>query len=190
MTRHVHSLLLVDDNPIVLRGWRSQLRARTVEVFTATDRASSVAHVEQRSIDVAIVDQRLGSERGSDVISDILAVQPAIRAVLTSAELTVRDIAEAGRLGVEFFEKPDKIVDLVDLVESGAELPTPELIPMHHSIDMVVHFQILRVLKSKNNNLSEAAETLGLSRRGLQKKLRKRGIAPREREAIRVLRSR
>lgn len=175
MTRRLRSLLLVDDEVVVLRGWKLQLGIRQLDVFVATDRATAVAHAEQHDIDLAVVDQRLGADRGVEVISAVRAIRRESSSVLTSAQLETRDVWEAGSVGAKCMQKPHDIRVLVDLIEAGKEIPMPLLTPTEASIETVLKLHIGRVLLLHGNNVTEAAKSLGMTRRGMQKRLRKEG---------------
>jgi ActR/RegA family two-component response regulator len=129
-------------------------------------------------VDLAIVDQRLGCDRGSDVIAKLIEIDAAITAVLTSADLRHEDAYSAGRLGVRYCAKPSDLGALIAGIEAGIEVssgsdgvPTEEL-----TLEAIERRHVDRVLQHTGNNITRAAALLGLSRFGLQQKLRKLGI--------------
>jgi two-component system, OmpR family, KDP operon response regulator KdpE len=69
----VTSILVVDDEPQILRGLRTNLRARGYEVFTAPDGETALATAAKERPDLAIIDLGLPGIDGVEVIRGIRA---------------------------------------------------------------------------------------------------------------------
>ncbi len=67
------SVLVVDDEPQILRGLRTNLRARGYEVFTAPDGETALATAATERPDLAIIDLGLPGIDGIEVIRGIRA---------------------------------------------------------------------------------------------------------------------
>ena len=67
------SVLVVDDEPQILRGLRTNLRARGYEVFTAPDGETALATAAKERPDLAIIDLGLPGIDGVEVIRGIRA---------------------------------------------------------------------------------------------------------------------
>ncbi|MGB7806929.1 MAG: response regulator [Actinomycetota bacterium] len=67
------SVLVVDDEPQILRGLRTNLRARGYEVFTAPDGEAALAIAAKERPDLAIIDLGLPGIDGIEVIRGIRA---------------------------------------------------------------------------------------------------------------------
>ena len=67
------SILVVDDEPQILRGLRTNLRARGYEVFTAPDGEAALATAAKERPDLAIIDLGLPGIDGIEVIRGIRA---------------------------------------------------------------------------------------------------------------------
>ena len=67
------SVLVVDDEPQILRGLRTNLRARGYEVFTAPDGEAALATAAKERPDLAIIDLGLPGIDGIEVIRGIRA---------------------------------------------------------------------------------------------------------------------
>jgi two-component system, OmpR family, KDP operon response regulator KdpE len=67
------SILVVDDEPQILRGLRTNLRARGYEVITAADGEAALATAARERPDIAIVDLGLPGIDGVEVIRGIRA---------------------------------------------------------------------------------------------------------------------
>ncbi len=64
-------VLVIDDEPSILRALRINLTARNYEVSTATDGASGLAAVSRERPDVLILDLGLPDMDGTDVIHGV-----------------------------------------------------------------------------------------------------------------------
>lgn len=61
-------VLVIDDDPVILRAYGQRLRAEGYEVGTASDGASAVAIAVQQEWDILLIDARLPGRSGADVI--------------------------------------------------------------------------------------------------------------------------
>jgi two-component system response regulator RegA len=73
----------VEDDAVFQETLARALRARGLEVVTASDRAGAREAVGS-AFDAAIVDVRLGSDSGMEVAADILGIHPSTRVVLAT----------------------------------------------------------------------------------------------------------
>jgi two-component system response regulator RegA len=100
---------------------------------------------------------------------------PAPYVVLVSGEMTVAYAMAGVRAGADDVQvKPLRVAELVRRVENGdqAEITLEHQGP---TLDQVEWEYISRVLVETNDNISQAAERLGIYRQTLQRKLKKRG---------------
>jgi DNA-binding NtrC family response regulator len=170
----ISSVLLVDDDELLLRAWSAQLGSGR-SVICATNATEALACAAQQRIDLAVVDQRLGTERGSDVIEALLASNPTMFVIMAGAHLSARDIHTAGRLHIEFLQKPFNVRIVADAVERGAELSTVSE-PDQLTLEAAERRHIELVLSLMGRNVTRAAKALAISRVGLQNKRRKFGL--------------
>ena len=80
------SVLVVDDEPQILRGLRTNLRARGYEVFTALDGETALATAAKERPDLAIIDLGLPGIDGVEVIRGIRAWSEMPLLVLSARE--------------------------------------------------------------------------------------------------------
>ena len=172
----IRSVLLVDDDERLLRAWSAQLGTDR-SVVHATNHVGALARAAEQRIDLAVVDQRLGLECGSDVIEALLAADPNTFVIMTGAYLSARDVHTAGRLDVEFLQKPFNLRLVVDAVERGDDLATVMSEPAQLTLEAAQRRHIELVMSLVGNNVTRAAKVLKISRVGLQNKRRKLGLA-------------
>lgn len=166
----VRSVLVIDDDEIVLRSWDRILRASGKQVVVATELDEAIEL--DPDLDLAIVDLCLGpGESGIETIARIKNAVPNVHAVLVSAAMSIPQAIRAVRAGADdCASKPIAPRELIARVERGVPL-AEELL----TLDQVQWEHISRVLADCNGNVSLAARALGIHRQSLQRKLRHRG---------------
>ncbi|MFN7292022.1 MAG: response regulator transcription factor, partial [Pirellula sp.] len=128
--------------------------------------------------DLAVVDLRMPGRTGLTVIADLKAIKSDVKVLILSGFGSIATAIDAIRLGaINFLPKPADADDIlsafkrggseVDVAESNEEIPVPTLAQAEWE-------HIHRVLADCEQNISEAARRLGIHRRSLQRKLRKR----------------
>jgi two-component system, response regulator RegA len=175
--RAIRNVLVVDDDETLLASWRRMI-ARDRSVATAKDAQAARQLAKEQTFDLAIVDLRLGTSSGIDLIRQLKREQPEATIVLCSGYLSVAAAVagmQAGADGVVF--KPITFRELLhsldnheqDVQAALTETPTLARAEWEH---------IMRVLADSNGNVSMAARKLGIYRSSLQRRLRK--FAPRK----------
>jgi two-component system response regulator RegA len=166
----MRNVLVVDDDEMILTAFRRS--GRGCRVLTATDRASARHVVETEQVDLVVVDLRLGSSSGLDLVHELKASHPELVVALCSAYLSVAVAVAAVRAGADdVFFKPITFSEILRRIdEGGGETLTAEDTP---SLAKVEYEHISRVLADCHGNVSMAARRLGIFRSSLQRKMRK-----------------
>lgn len=100
-------ILIVDDEPNIRRTLQVALEADGHEVAEAATTARALDFAGRRPFDVALVDLRLGSESGLDLIGPLLEQSPRLAVVVITAYSNVDTAVEAMRRGAfDFLAKP------------------------------------------------------------------------------------
>jgi two-component system, response regulator RegA len=172
------SIMLVDDS-FVLRDRLAEAfeeRGFTVSVAGTCDEALSV--YRSQPTDLAVVDLRMPGRSGLTLIPQLKAIRSDVKILILSGFGSIATAIDAVKLGaVNFLPKPADADDILlsfsrsdddcHFVEEEESIPVPTLAQAEWE-------HIHRVLADCGNNISEAARRLGIHRRSLQRKLRKR----------------
>jgi two-component system, response regulator RegA len=167
--------LLVDDDALYLQTLQRSLLKRGVASITATNAADALRLAAERSLDFALIDLRLATESGLDLIKPLRHAQPHMRIVLLTGYASVATAVEAIKRGAnEYLLKPttvDTILRTLSLaVDTDAPLEPQTMTPLSRLEWEHIH----QALAETNGNVSAAARLLGMHRRSLQRKLAKR----------------
>jgi two-component system, response regulator RegA len=173
--RLIRNVLVVDDDVLLLATWRRMITRERKNVALASDAATAVQLASNQPFDLAIVDLRLGTSSGLDLIADLRRQHADLLIALCSGYLSV-DTAVAGvHAGADVVVfKPLTFKEVLHKLEGDVtpnvdETPTLARAEWEH---------IQRVLADCNGNVSLAARRLGVYRSSLQRRLKK--FAPRK----------
>jgi two-component system, response regulator RegA len=172
------SILLVDDSFVLRDRLAEAFQERGFRVAVAGTCDEAVEVFKLNPTDLAVVDLRMPGRTGLTLISDLKAVRQDVQILILSGFGSIATAIDAIRLGaVNFLPKPADADDILSAfmrggtevlaVTSDEEIPVPTLAQAEWE-------HIHRVLADCSNNISEASRRLGIHRRSLQRKLRKR----------------
>ncbi|MBM4373461.1 MAG: response regulator [Deltaproteobacteria bacterium] len=172
------SMLLVDDDDAFRSRLARALEGRGFEVRAASEPAEALRLARQESPEFAVVDLRMPSGHGLELVRDLRAIDPATKIVVLTGYGSISSAIDAVRLGAtHYLPKPATVDELLaafrrdDLPPLQAVEGTQDATP---SLARAEWEHMNRVLGDCNGNISEAARRLGLHRRSLQRKLQKR----------------
>jgi two-component system, response regulator RegA len=171
------TLLIVEDDKAFLQRLARAMEARGFAVTTAETVGEGLQHVESAPPAFAVVDMRLGSGNGLDVVIALKQRRPDARAIILTGYGNIATAVNAVKIGaVDYLSKPADADDVVAalLALEGRKAEPPEH-PM--SADRVRWEHIQRIYELCGRNVSETARRLNMHRRTLQRILAKR--APR-----------
>jgi two-component system response regulator RegA len=170
------SILLVDDEEVFRGRLARALRERGLEVVEAGDHAGATAVVAARALTYALVDLRLPSGSGLEIVRTIKRTRPDTSVVVLTGYGSIATALEAVKLGAtHYLTKPANVDDILAGFSPAAPVVAREDVAEHDvpSLDRVEWEHINRVLTDCDGNVSEAARRLGIHRRSLQRKLAK-----------------
>ncbi len=171
------SLLLVDDSFAFRERLARAFEDRGFEVRTAGSYDEAMALAAEDLPELAIVDLRMPGRSGLELVRDLRQLDASIRVLVLSGFGSIATAVDALRLGaVNFLPKPADADDILAAFERGqtGALETPDTDHDVPSLARAEWEHIHRVLADCGGNISEAARRLGIHRRSLQRKLRKR----------------
>ena len=171
------SILLVDDTLILRDRLAVAMQQRGFVVSTAGSFDEAVDVFRRNPSDLAVLDLRMPGRSGLDLLRKLLQIKPDTRIIMLSGFGSIPASIDAVRAGaVNFLCKPADADDILSAFVRGAEpaVPTGAVSFPAPSLARNEWEHIHRVLADCGNNISEAARRLGIHRRSLQRKLRKR----------------
>ena len=117
------TVLVVDDEPNILRTVRSALRAEGYEVETADDGAAALDRMARGAYDVVLLDVQLPRVGGLEVLQRARAAGFDAPVVMMSGHGTIETAVQATRLGArDFLEKPLSTEKLLLTLEHALEV--------------------------------------------------------------------
>ena len=168
MTRTFERILIVDDDVRLLASMARSFGLNH-DVVTASSYEDAAALAKEQHFDLAVIDIRLGSDSGIDVLRVLKPSMPDTKFAIMSGYLTVESTVECVRAGADVVvTKPVNGSEIlrrasVD-VHPDFESKTPTLVEVEAD-------HIARVVKDCGGNMSEAARRLGIHRSSLARKL-------------------
>lgn len=178
LDREDRSILLADDSQLFRERLARAFRERGFTVYTAGDYDEAMAAARLNPPRLAVVDLRMPGKSGLELVRDLRTLNSETRVLVLSGFGSIATAVDAVKLGaVNFLPKPADADDILAAFErSDVELPeevTPDVAEVP-SLARAEWEHIHRILADCEGNISEAARRLGIHRRSLQRKLRKR----------------
>ena len=172
------SILLVDDSFVLRDRLAIAFQERGFRVVVAGTCDEAVELYRHDPTELAVVDLRMPGRIGLSIIADLKAIRPDVQVLILSGFGSIATAIDAIRLGaVNFLPKPADADDILNAFKRGGSevqiVDNDELIPVP-TLAQAEWEHIHRILADCSNNISEAARRLGIHRRSLQRKLRKR----------------
>jgi DNA-binding response OmpR family regulator len=125
-----HKILVVDDDPDLVRALRLRLRAKNFEIVTAGDGYSAIATAQKEKPDLIVLDLGLPAGDGFVVLdrlqkSDVLSAVPVIVLSARDPQNNEERALKAG--AAAFFQKPADNDELLNVIR--VSLPANRAVP-------------------------------------------------------------
>lgn len=118
----VHSVLLVDDDPLVLAGFREVLSREGYAVTAVFSGREACEKLDERSYDVVLTDLLMPRVSGLDVLRFSQEKYPGCIVIVVTGYASVRSAVEALRMGAhDYLIKPCDDQELLFRVKMGIE---------------------------------------------------------------------
>lgn len=173
-----HSILIVDDTLVLRDRLAIAFRQRGFRVETAGNYDEAMLVMAERPTELAVLDLRMPGRSGMELLQRIKGRWPSTEVVILSGFGSIAAGIDAIRAGaVNFLSKPADADEILAAFARGerANLPLSDGTDFRApSLARAEWEHIHRVLSDCGGNISEAARRLGIHRRSLQRKLRKR----------------
>ncbi len=116
----MHKVLLIDDDPVVVRLAAGILRKKGYDVLTAREGHAGLELLETNNPDIVITDYQMPGMSGIDVLSKIRELDDKIPVIILTAygdaSLTIRSMKTGA---FDFIEKPINPKELIETVKSA-----------------------------------------------------------------------
>jgi two-component system, NtrC family, response regulator AtoC len=117
------SILVVDDNRKVYESLEPNFRHFGLAAVHAANGAEALARISSGTIHTVLLDIRLGSENGIDVLREIKETAPAVPVIMITGFGSIDTAVEAMKLGAfDYVKKPLDFDRLFKVVENALEL--------------------------------------------------------------------
>ncbi|MEE4252346.1 MAG: response regulator [Alcanivoracaceae bacterium] len=172
-------LLLLEDDDVLRQHLGRKLERHQYQVIDCATLSDALQAISKSAlIDVAVLDQNVGHDNGLDLITPLLEKFPSCRILILTGYGSIPAAVAATRRGARnYLTKPASLKDILSAIGDQAELPMPSLPDAPPSLERLEWEHIQRVMEEHDGNISAAARTLGIHRRTLQRRLKKRPSA-------------
>ncbi len=168
------SLLVVDDDVTFRTRLVRALADRGLEVVAAGGYDEAVASARRDTPELALVDLRLPTRSGLDVVRALKELDATTIIVVLTGYGSIATAVESLKLGAAtYLTKPVDADQILAAFNGERVLPAGDEASAVPSLARVEWEHIQRVLADCGGNLSHAARLLGIHRRSLQRKLSK-----------------
>jgi len=117
----MHTILVVDDEPLIRWAMRQELEGAGYQVIEAGSAREALAELDgARDVDVALLDIRLPDSDDLDLLKRVRRGAPACRVIMMSAHGTPELLAEAIRAGAfGTLSKPFDMSGMIAMVRAA-----------------------------------------------------------------------
>lgn len=177
MSETTTDFLIVDDDPTLASMLERVLQRRGFSTRSAGSTAQALQLISKGVFAKAIVDLKLGSDSGLQLIRELKVRQPEMAIVMLTGYSSISTAVEAVKLGaINYLCKPADADEILAAFGDQKQQPSTEPTYMPLSIDRLEWEHIQKILQENDGNISATARALGMHRRTLQRKLHKRPV--------------
>ena len=171
------NLLLVDDDEVFCQVLSRAMQKREFTVHVAYNFKQAELLAQQHDIEYAIVDLRIESESGLQVIQSLISYNPDMRIVVLTGYASISTAVQAIKLGAaQYLTKPAEVDEIIKAFYPDQAEPIVEVSSQPMSTKRLEWEHLQKVLHDNQGNISAAARAMGMHRRTLQRKLSKKPV--------------
>jgi len=173
----MQSIILVDDEDHFRERLVKAFSNRGYTVYQAANVDEALDKIKKYRPDLALVDLKMPEKSGLDLIREVKEFIPALKIVVLTGYGSIATATEAIKLGAHsYLPKPADVDDILNAFGKDGAKSDEEADQSDFEVPSLARAEwehIQRVLNDCDNNISAAAQKLGIHRRTLQRKLYK-----------------
>ena len=175
MTSKNRNFLIVEDDLAFSAALTNALQVKGFTISTTNSIQSTIEKLKHFKPEFALVDLRLGNESGLEIIPILKDLNAKIKIVVLTGYASIATAVEAIKLGaIQYLTKPASSEEIYNAFFKTTGDSKQKLQNNPMSVKRLEWEHIQKVLNENDGNLSATARALGMHRRTLQRKLRKR----------------
>ncbi len=121
------TVLVVDDEQIVLDSVKKHLRKENYEVLTALTAQSALEVVGQDKVDIVLTDLMMPEMDGMELMAVIKETKPFIPVIMITGYATINSALQANQLGAfDYVAKPFTKAEIINVVKRASDLADAE----------------------------------------------------------------
>jgi DNA-binding response OmpR family regulator len=110
-------VLLVDDEKDFVDVLAERLESRDFAVTTAYDGNEAVAKIQEKEIDVVVLDVLMPGKDGVSTLRELKQLKPIVEVIMLTGHATVESAVEGLKIGAyDYLMKPTETKDLVEKI--------------------------------------------------------------------------
>ncbi len=111
-------ILILDDEPIVVKRLKPAFQKAGYEVEAFTDSAAALARFEEKPSHIVITDLKMEGLDGMGFLDRVKAISPTVGCIVITGFATLETAKESFHKGAfDFVAKPFKLADILDVVK-------------------------------------------------------------------------
>lgn len=120
MEKPPFTILLVDDDPVILELGRELLQHLGYRVETASDAAQALEVFQKQGVDLLILDYRLPGMDGYQLFQELRALDAGVRVLVATGLLSPQEVTRLWEGGVRgIIYKPFRLAELQRQIEAA-----------------------------------------------------------------------
>ena len=168
------SVIIIDDDEAFCDALTRAFKKRDYLTYAVNSLEELKAIDNLQTISFGVVDLRIGSDSGLNVIKLLLEKNPDIKIVMLTAYASIATTVEAMKLGaINYLTKPVSVQDIIDKFKNSEANISAPIEETTLSVKRLEWEHLQKVLLEHDGNVSAAARALNMHRRTLQRKLQK-----------------
>lgn len=171
-------ILIIDDDRIFTETLARALTRRGLDPDIAGDTDSAIALATRHRPARAVLDLKLGSESGLDLIEPLKAVCPDMVIVMLTGYSSIATAVAAIKLGARNYVCKPADADEILAAFADDQMITADTLASSRppSVRRLQWEHVQKVLRENDDNISATARSLGMHRRSLQRYLQKKPV--------------